>query len=102
MKGTWKNPDQNAIFRFKELWFTPPNPRYPRRPHNFRLEESTNNIFNDMFEITLTCDDSRDQEFCCNQIQVHLLDSYNFNLNQYFQDVLQAEVNQITFDGWEK
>ena len=55
-----------------------------------------------MFEITLTCDDSRDQEFCCNQIQVHLLDSYNFNLNQYFQDVLQAEVNQITFDGWEK
>ena len=98
MKGTWKNPNQEAIFRFKELFFTPPNPLMPRRPHTFELYESTNNILNDMFEITLTCNNSNDQEYC-NQLKARYLNSMNFDLHRYFQDILRTEINQITFDG---
>ena len=93
MKGTWKNPNQDAIFRLKGVEFP-----YQEK---FKLSESTNNIFNNMFEITLTCDDSEDQELC-NQIQVHYLNSWDFDLHRYFQDTLQSEVNKITFDGWTK
>ena len=93
MKGIWKNPNQDAIFRLKGVKLV--------AQEKFKLSESTNNIFNDMFEITLTCDDSEDQELC-NQIQVHYLNSWDFDLHRYFQDTLQSEVNKITFDGWTK
>ena len=90
MKGTWKNPNEDAIFRLKGVEFQPSN--------NFELQDSTNNIFNDMFEITLTCNNSKDQELC-NQIQIHYLNSWDFDLHRYFQDILQSEVNEITFNG---
>ena len=89
----WKNPSEDAIFNLKSLSIG---------DYNYKLAESSSNIFNNNFDIQLTCDDPSKQQKCNQLTKEYLTNPSEFDVHRFFQDLFQITINKMHFDGFQK
>ena len=85
----WKSPAEAAVFNLKKVSFG---------GEKYKVDETSNNIFNDKFDINLICDDVMKQEKC-NQLKNDYLENpADFDVHRYFQSIFENAINKMYYD----
>ena len=84
----WRNSSEDAVFRLSGLNFN-------GYDVNFNADSVYSNVDQDKFEITLLCHNSWDQHLC-NQLLVHYLNSWRFDIHTFIRETFDAEIQKIS------
>ena len=81
----WKDPKLDAIFRLKNLKYS---------PQGFKLDEAMTNVDKDKFQMSLTCEEPDDQ-FVCDDLMQNYINTWDFDLHKWVQDSLQNAIAML-------